>query len=1047
MQKKLRQTLGLFAAAALTLASATSAWADTGRLLTENFSYDAGTELYGQGGWIRYGGNTVSPIKVSEGSLVYTGYIDEPVGHSVKLGETKSAEDLMHFFDGDVKIGSGSVYAAMLINMESIPDGTPAYFFNFVQESKAGLADGGNSSEVGRIYAQKSGSGYNLWVNRCTAFSTTGAVKCATDLSFNTTYLVVLKYEFVEGNTNDIVSLWVNPETGGEEPVADARYSGQSGSDINLNYGGMRGVELRQGTSASAVNPNVQIDALRVATSWAGLFGDDDTPTPPEEYTATITVDGGPFNHESAVNGVPYPAQAVISATGATEPVTITCSAGVTVDRTSIPVSELADGAPVTFTITPTATVSGPWSGTATLETAGAKTQTITFNAQVTVPVTVAQAVRFQNFYQDDNYDLYLYTGKAVVTYVERASQYGTDYDLVYAQDLTGAVCFSTASLFNATGHAIKVGDELTNCLVMVSPDAVGWQLMFFQMEEDKLPWTVSATGKEKTPVEINPSDFDPALNQYKLVKLSGVQFSATGNFEAKSYSVTADGGSATVRPFAGTDLIGTEVPASPAEVTGIAKSKSACIVWPRSAADVTAAAASAEITSEALFDFSNAAAPINEDTQIARITVKATGIKTAAPIEVTGTDAAMFSVSPTSIPAGSGTTVVTVTYHPTTAGKHNANIYFDFDGTDATLNRSVSLRGCMAYDPQHLPELSVTPAELTLRARVGETATAEATLHVANAFDYINAVKGDQSAQGIIIGSALYLPSISEQTVRVTFQPKVEGNVDQTFTFSTIMGQPVTLTVHGITTGGETPEDKEGDELVLNPAGAYSEYFQDFAGVQSNKPLDVAGWCNVAEEGTRAWWGYAGDGFTAAKVTAYDSKMGAGEGTPCKMLLVSPALGYADATAKVLKFRLMGKGLYEGMTDRLDICLVEQYQGETYITPMQGFDIPVTPDMDSTWIPYEVDMSVIDDMPDVFWIGFRFTSTRGRDNAAQYFVTDFDWGHPSTGIGSVTAPAEDGYTVYNLQGICVLKTADADALRTLPAGLYIINGRKHVIK
>lgn len=85
--------------------------------------------------------------------------------------------------------------------------------------------------------------------------------------------------------------------------------------------------------------------------------------------------------------------------------------------------------------------------------------------------------------------------------------------------------------------------------------------------------------------------------------------------------------------------------------------------------------------------------------------------------------------------------------------------------------------------------------------------------------------------------------------------------------------------------------------------------------------------------------------------------------------------------------------------------------------------------------------------MPDVFWIGFRFTSTRGRDNAAQYFVTDFDWGHPSTGIGSVTAPAEDGYTVYNLQGICVLKTADADALRTLPAGLYIINGRKHVIK
>lgn len=1046
MQKKLRQTLGLFAAAALTLASATSAWADTGRLLTENFSYDAGTELYGQGGWLKAGSNPNDPIKVSQGSLVYQGYMDEPVGNSVKLVDTASGQDLMRFFDNGTKINSGSIYASMLINVESIEDGTPAYFFGFFPETNAGISDGKAPTEYGRIFAKGADDAhYHLYVGRGGAFSKT--TECTTDLAYGTTYFVVLKYQIVEGYTNDVVSLWVNPATGSEEPAGATVYSDGSDGDASLSYGGIKGVELRQGTNSSSFGPNVQIDALRVATSWAGLFGDDDTPTPPEEYTATITVDGGPFTHESAVNGVSYPAQAVISATGATEPVTITCSAGVTVDRTSIPVSELIEGAPVTFTITPTASVTGPWSGTATLETAGAKTQTITFNAQVTVPITVGQASRFQNFYQDDNYDLYQYTGKAVVTYVERASQYGTDYDLVYAQDLTGAVCFSTASLFDATGHAIKVGDELTNCLVMVSPDAVGWQLMFLQMDENVLPWTVSATGKEKSPIEINPSDFDPTLNQYKLVKLSSVQFPTTGTFEAKSYSVTADGGSATVRPFAGTDLIGTEIPASPAEVTGISKSKSGCIVWPRSAGDITAAAASAEITSEALFDFSNAAAPINVDTQIARITVNATGIKTAAPIEITGTDAAMFSVSPSAIPAGSGTTVVTVTYHPTTTGKHNANIYFDFDGTDATLNRSVSLRGCMAYDPQHLPELSITPAELTLRARVGETATAEATLHVANAFDYINAVKGNQSAQGIIIGSALYLPNVAEQTVRVTFQPKVEGNVDQTFTFSTIMGQPVTLTVHGITTGGETPEEKEGGELVLNPAGAYAEYFQDFAGVQSNKPLDVAGWCNVAEEGTRAWWGYAGDGFTAAKVTAYDSKMGAGEGTPCQMLLVSPALSYTDATDKVIKFRLMGKGLYEGMTDQLDICLVEQYQSETYITPMQGFDIPVTPDMDSTWIPYEVNMSVVEDMPDVFWIGFRFTSTRGRDNAAQYYVTDFDYGHPATGIGSIVAPAEDGYTVYNLQGICVMKTADADDLNRLPAGLYIINGRKHIVK
>lgn len=37
--------------------------------------------------------------------------------------------------------------------------------------------------------------------------------------------------------------------------------------------------------------------------------------------------------------------------------------------------------------------------------------------------------------------------------------------------------------------------------------------------------------------------------------------------------------------------------------------------------------------------------------------------------------------------------------------------------------------------------------------------------------------------------------------------------------------------------------------------------------------------------------------------------------------------------------------------------------------------------------------------------------------------------------------------TVYNLQGVCVLKNAAKDAVSNLPAGLYIVNGKKVVIK
>lgn len=54
-----------------------------------------------------------------------------------------------------------------------------------------------------------------------------------------------------------------------------------------------------------------------------------------------------------------------------------------------------------------------------------------------------------------------------------------------------------------------------------------------------------------------------------------------------------------------------------------------------------------------------------------------------------------------------------------------------------------------------------------------------------------------------------------------------------------------------------------------------------------------------------------------------------------------------------------------------------------------------------------------------------------------------------TSAVNTIEAAEEvaQGYTVYNLQGILVLKTADKAAVDALPAGIYIINGKKHVIK
>ena len=51
------------------------------------------------------------------------------------------------------------------------------------------------------------------------------------------------------------------------------------------------------------------------------------------------------------------------------------------------------------------------------------------------------------------------------------------------------------------------------------------------------------------------------------------------------------------------------------------------------------------------------------------------------------------------------------------------------------------------------------------------------------------------------------------------------------------------------------------------------------------------------------------------------------------------------------------------------------------------------------------------------------------------------------TAIEDIIAEGENGWTVYNTAGIKVLETTEADRLEQLPDGIYIINGKKAVVK
>ena len=1034
--------LSMFAVLALTAQTAVAADVPATRLFTETFnSYTAGNELYDGKTWLQYASNPADPIKVTAKSLEYEGY-STTTGNCVTLSNTATGQDLFCKVPTGKEVKTGSFYASFLLNVSEAPTTNQAYFICFITQTKAGISDKKSSSEFAKLFAcgdEADNTKYQLGITRATAVK--NVVKADTKLSYGTTYLVVLKYTFVDGNTNDTVELFINPTVGSTEPAASAKYNIETGSDASTTYG-LLGVELRQGQTTSNNAPVCKIDELHVATSWDGLFdaaGGGDTAKPTIASALGTTSTG----LDPMISGTSVSTQIYITATDLKSDVTITCGEGITCPVASISKDEagLSGAYKVDFTVTPTLETSGAWSSTVTFSSEGAESLVFTISCDnVLVPTQVTSAAQYRNLYTPEDYSYYKFAGKVTVTAIEAVADSYTPYYKVYAQDATGGICLSTEYM-DFDPSSLAVGDKITDFLYMYNGEgSIGLMGVLVQTSETAPVFTKVASGVEVTPLEINPADFTAADYQYRLVKLAGVRFSETGNFEAKSYEVTTpDGATAQVHPFAGSDLIGTAIPAK-ADVVGISMSKSALVVWPRTLADVTAGAASVNITKQDLYDFKNNPAPVNVKTAVAEFTVVAENLPEAAPIEITGANAAMFSVEPKAVPAGSATTKVTLYYQPTATGKHKGNVIFDFDGINSEFNTAYSVNA-MAYDPEHLPTLALDPAEVILTAKVGQKAEASVKLTVANAFDYINAARTNAEVGSIIISSSMFLPTMAESTFKVTFQPKEEGNVEQQFVFTTLKGEPVTLKVKGVTDGGAEPEQPEGGQLVLDDSKPLPYYEQDFANVESNKPMALTGWCNVAVEGTRAWWGYVGEDFKAAKATAYDSKVAPGAGTPCQMLLVTPALDYKNTTDKHVKFSVMGKALTEGMTDKLEICLIEK-EG-TNISPMGGFPIPAIPDEADQWVPIDADMSAIPSMPDVFWIGFRFTSTRGRDNAAQYFIKDFKWSSKGSGISSILADANGLYTVFNLQGILLMKDADLDAVRALAPGFYIVNGRK----
>jgi len=239
-------------------------------LFVEDFSYALGSGLNGQGGWAAHSGAGTNPQTVNTaGGLSYAGYPSSGVGNLLGPLAT-SGEDNNHTFAGQ---SSGSVYLAAMVNVATA-QAAGDYLLHFFDSAIT------TNNFYGRLFVKASGAGYVYGLQFKSNTGATCTFYSSSVKTFNTTHLVVVKYTFNAGATNDQVALFVDPVTNCSEPTADVTINNTStpctGTTVDVDATNIDGVAIRQGSASNAAS--AQLDGIRVATNWNDATCDPATP-------------------------------------------------------------------------------------------------------------------------------------------------------------------------------------------------------------------------------------------------------------------------------------------------------------------------------------------------------------------------------------------------------------------------------------------------------------------------------------------------------------------------------------------------------------------------------------------------------------------------------------------------------------------------------------------------------------------------------------------------------------------------------------------------
>jgi hypothetical protein len=261
---------------------------------------------------------------VIDGDLTYAGLSTTPTGHMSQLRTLPATLAPTRIGIGEFTESTNpTLYFSLLLQVPADAatygtSNTTGSFLTGFQYNPSNLSNAGMTSTpagaagvllIRRVGDAAPGTGYNLGIAfRDTPSSATGASARVFDASHELhggdTVFVVGKLQINAGSQNDVASLFLNPDPTAAEPAAANAVSDAAvilaGSTTNYDYmynnsnGGQIETKIRSFfLRSNGVEPtNINIDELRVGTTWADVTGQAVTPPPVP----------GDFNGDRAVN-------------------------------------------------------------------------------------------------------------------------------------------------------------------------------------------------------------------------------------------------------------------------------------------------------------------------------------------------------------------------------------------------------------------------------------------------------------------------------------------------------------------------------------------------------------------------------------------------------------------------------------------------------------------------------------------------------------------------------------------------------------------------